>query len=57
MKVQLCWKTNITPIGKVNTTIPMTEKEAMQIYNKRRSIIEAYLQYPNEQKYLKTEVK
>lgn len=48
MKVQLCWRTDITPVGKINMTIPMTEKEAMQIYNRRRDLTEAYLQYSNE---------
>ena len=46
MKIQLCYKTRNTPIGKIHVSDTMTIKEAMKKYNKiESSITEAYLRY------------
>lgn len=46
MKIQLCWKTENTPEGKIHRSKTMTVKEAMENYKKIEfSITEAYLRH------------
>ena len=44
MKVQLCWKTEKTPEGKIHVSKEMTVKEATDWFKKNESkIVSAYL--------------